>query len=390
MNGNPQSLEDASTIVSEFIYSLDNLPNEVAHLLQEIKEKEIRAQGNSAPIAPNTIHILCSSELQQEIDRDSAKYIRHSLRSSSASSSATVSPSPSASRAPSPKSSLLPAKINAAYSEINELSTDKCALAQRIIELVARTRARLDADLTKVRVLQGEIPDQVISAPSRLTRAPTLVSSPMVEADPYPLGMRNPAAQISESLRVALTSSASMPDIRQVPIPPPLQHSASISAAGPAQKSIQPRLILRCAYSCLFLERRIGSTSSSSSIKLAPVASPTPPRRSASPLTSASALNAHTSHSHKRSRLSRQIHPREDIDVDADGEEDGEGEDENLYCFCQKQSYGDMIACDNDNCPYEWFHLSCVQLTQPTPEKWYCRECVDKGFAAETTGTRKG
>jgi len=76
--------------------------------------------------------------------------------------------------------------------------------------------------------------------------------------------------------------------------------------------------------------------------------------------------------------------------MDAEGEEDGEGEDENLYCFCQKQSYGDMIACDNDDCPYEWFHLSCVQLSQPTPEKWYCRECVEKGFAAGTTGVRKG
>jgi hypothetical protein len=28
--------------------------------------------------------------------------------------------------------------------------------------------------------------------------------------------------------------------------------------------------------------------------------------------------------------------------MDAEGDEDGEGEDENLYCFCQKQSYGDV------------------------------------------------
>ncbi|KAJ7775876.1 hypothetical protein B0H14DRAFT_2538735 [Mycena olivaceomarginata] len=90
--------------------------------------------------------------------------------------------------------------------------------------------------------------------------------------------------------------------------------------------------------------------------------------------------------SHKRSQLSRQIHPREEMDVDAEGED----EDKNLYCFCQKQSYGDMIACDNDDCPYEWFHLSCVQLTQPTPEKWYCRECIENSKKTRATGQRKG
>jgi len=68
--------------------------------------------------------------------------------------------------------------------------------------------------------------------------------------------------------------------------------------------------------------------------------------------------------------------------MDAEGEEDAEGEDadgedERLYCFCQKQSYGDVslspyflvaflvalkltlimqiIACNNEGeCPFEW------------------------------------
>ncbi|KAJ7785891.1 hypothetical protein B0H16DRAFT_1488382 [Mycena metata] len=361
MNANQQSIEDASTIVSEFIYSLDNLPNEVAHLLQEIKEKEIKAQ-----------------DLQQEIDRDSSRYIRHSLKaSSSASSSTSVSPSPAASRAPSPKSMLLPGKISAAYAEINELSAEKIALAQRIIDLISRTRARLDVDLTKVRVLQGELPEPTFAptaAGGRVTRTPSTASVPLLETENiYSGSSRNPASQIGDSLRAALGGSASLPDIRQVPITPVLPTAASMSAGPSAQK-----------------KRRITATAPAS-IKLAPVVTPTAtPRRSASPLTSASAANSHAHNSHKRSRLSRQIHPREDVDMDAEGEEDGEGEDENLYCFCQKQSYGDMIACDNDNCPYEWFHLSCVQLSQPTPEKWYCRECVEKGFAAETTGVRKG
>ena len=44
-----------------------------------------------------------------------------------------------------------------------------------------------------------------------------------------------------------------------------------------------------------------------------------------------------------------------DMDADADGELDAEGErDDKPYCFCQMPSYGEMIGCDNDECPYEW------------------------------------
>ncbi|KAJ7613854.1 hypothetical protein DFH06DRAFT_1241916 [Mycena polygramma] len=308
MNANPQSLEDASNIVSEFIYSLDNLPNEVAHLLQEIKAKDARVQ-----------------DLQSEIDRDSSRYIRHSLRASNAASSSSASPSPGPPRPPSPKSLLIPGKIEAAYAQIDALSTEKCAIAQRIIDLIARNRARLDADLAKVRVLQGDAAEPSFAA---------LPSTPLVKAEIYSGSSRTPVSQVSESLRA-------------VP------------------------------------ERRI--TAPTTSIKLAPVSAPSPPRRSASPLTSSNPNSNSHSNSHKRSRLSRQI----DVAMDVVGEEEGEGEDENLYCFCQKQSYGDMIACDNDQCQYEWFHISCVQLTQPTPEKWYCRECVEKGFAA-SAGARKG
>ena len=28
-------------------------------------------------------------------------------------------------------------------------------------------------------------------------------------------------------------------------------------------------------------------------------------------------------------------------------------------------SYGDMVACDNEDCPYEWFHYPCVGVTAP-------------------------
>jgi len=49
--------------------------------------------------------------------------------------------------------------------------------------------------------------------------------------------------------------------------------------------------------------------------------------------------------------------------------------DEPTYCLCDQVSYGDMVGCDNDLCPIEWFHFNCVQLTSKPKGKWYCPKC---------------
>ena len=56
-------------------------------------------------------------------------------------------------------------------------------------------------------------------------------------------------------------------------------------------------------------------------------------------------------------------------------------DDSQPWCYCRRDaSFDDMIGCDNaDHCPIEWFHLSCLHLTQQqVPQdkrKWYCPEC---------------
>lgn len=46
------------------------------------------------------------------------------------------------------------------------------------------------------------------------------------------------------------------------------------------------------------------------------------------------------------------------------------------YCICNQVSYGDMVACDNEHCPFEWFHYPCVGITQSPKGKWYCPKCT--------------
>lgn len=164
-------------------------------------------------------------ELQQDIDKDSAKYIRHSIRA------ANATPSTPSSRAASPKSSLIPAKIAAHYAEIQELSSEKCLLAQRLIDLITLSRARLDSDLVKVRILQGEI----IEPPSvsKITIGESLTAS-----------VRTPAlAHATESLRVALASAA-LPDARAgYGSPTPMTASAAVGGSVTKSELFYIRII---------------------------------------------------------------------------------------------------------------------------------------------------
>lgn len=48
---------------------------------------------------------------------------------------------------------------------------------------------------------------------------------------------------------------------------------------------------------------------------------------------------------------------------------------EPTYCLCNQVSYGEMIGCDNPDCPIEWFHFACVKLSTKPKGKWFCPKC---------------
>nr|XP_033814133.1 inhibitor of growth protein 5 [Geotrypetes seraphini] len=50
------------------------------------------------------------------------------------------------------------------------------------------------------------------------------------------------------------------------------------------------------------------------------------------------------------------VHPSDVLDMPVDPNEP-------TYCLCHQVSYGEMIGCDNQDCPIEWFHFACVDLT---------------------------
>lgn len=88
--------------------------------------------------------------------------------------------------------------------------------------------------------------------------------------------------------------------------------------------------------------------------------------------------------SHKKGASQHAIPTRiVDEDTNSSGHGDDEGEvdaDEPLYCYCNGVSYGEMVACDAEDCEREWFHLDCVGLKAAPPSnmKWYCDNCKDR------------
>ncbi|KAI3330122.1 hypothetical protein F4824DRAFT_352926 [Ustulina deusta] len=102
------------------------------------------------------------------------------------------------------------------------------------------------------------------------------------------------------------------------------------------------------------------------------------------PRSSRNASTTTAKRSHKKGASQHAIPTRiVDEDTNSSGHGDDEGEvdaDEPLYCYCNGVSYGEMVACDAEDCEREWFHLDCVGLKAAPPSnmKWYCDNCKDR------------
>ncbi|XP_026470355.1 inhibitor of growth protein 1 isoform X2 [Ctenocephalides felis] len=77
----------------------------------------------------------------------------------------------------------------------------------------------------------------------------------------------------------------------------------------------------------------------------------------------------------RKARNVQQTIQRERSNTPPPEEPDTIDPDEPTYCLCDQISFGEMILCDNDLCPIEWFHFSCVALSTKPKGKWYCPKC---------------
>ncbi|TGJ85200.1 hypothetical protein E0Z10_g3534 [Xylaria hypoxylon] len=143
------------------------------------------------------------------------------------------------------------------------------------------------------------------------------------------------------------------------------------SKAEPAQNQIQTITTI--------VTTKSGRASKPSTPALGSFPDATPRSRSARNTSTTAAKRSHKKGASQHAIPTRIV----DEDTNSSGHGDDEGEveaDEPLYCYCNGVSYGEMVACDANDCEREWFHLDCVGLKAAPPSnvKWYCDNCKDR------------
>ncbi|GJJ07320.1 hypothetical protein Clacol_001521 [Clathrus columnatus] len=304
-------MEEAQTIVTEYIQSLDNLPAEVQHYLAEIRDKE------------NKI-----SDIQLRLQARMSSYLRHASRPGVVLS---------------PKDAVIPEQISLEHAKLMALAEEKVRCAEKVVKLVSRSLGRLDVDLARAldRNSDGIASGAVGNATTNSTPAgPGGVSNVMgwmsesitlgsTGGMGFGLGLGR-AGAVTDALRSAIADGSSTTGT-----------SSTSGAVTPVPK-----------------RRRMNST--------APSGSPAPGEINTS---GSAASRSRLSQSHSRAtppaaRSRRATSEMKDAEMDMDEGDDpsGDPEDKTLYCTCRSLSYGKMVGCDNDSCPYQWVVCSLTKV----------------------------
>lgn len=394
---------DAAGVLEQFTHDVANLPAEIEFMQDEIAAKERQ--------------ILDLMNVKNARDASLQKWIRLN-----------------GSHVPNPKEKDYSRVIRECFDKAMILQSEKLALAERTQEIYDRHLRRLDVKLKTLHE-RGDLPNDP-PLPSLLEPSPnnasfssglgsSIVSLPS-SAIHHPSATPDPVATQSNLLRL---STANLPISMNAASASPATPAASLmlnqrareSSAGAANKRQRlmstglgnlpatssglarhssqgpgtPKPGTPIARAGSAGPRVIQKTTTASSKKLAPHKQGTVPRKSKHIKSGLSRVkrtgNKNSPHSHD-SELSDADTGSADEDDEAitpppvrkDGHgdeemvdiEDDEGGDDTKYCICTSVSYGDMVACDNDKCPFEWFHWACVGLKSEPVGKWYCPDCT--------------
>lgn len=322
---------EIAAIATEFISNLDNLPQEVSHMIKEIEHKDAKIQDLLPKIAAR------ESQLKDLL-----------YKSGSGPSSAATN----LSEADRVKAEKLADKIRTDYGRADEWSSQKEALSLRLWRSIHAHHKHLKEEMNKISpsVLNNFSATASIGTP----QVPSLAALPAALA-----GLKSPAVEMDSPLAgLKRKHSLLSPGVGALTPGTPMSAAARARAGG----------------------------------RTTPVdsGSPAPPERGlGGPMRGAGASRKTRGGSLAasgpgRSALSSELGGlagMEGFEGEPGEGEEGEEKDDTPYCFCQRVSFGEMIGCDNaENDPdcKEWFHIGCVGVTKPLPQKWYCSECLAK------------
>ena len=395
--------EDAASVLEQFVQDVANLPAEIAHLLEEIQAKDRTVTEHRSLITA----------------RDTS--IQKHLKSQNFNCSN-----------PHPKDDAYCKAVATSFDRAQAAQNEKVALSDKTAQLLDRQIKRLDF---KIRDLQNEgaiQPDpqlpSLLTNTSLSTRLPPLSSTTTTNGTNTPLhplsGNAGPSTTIANNPITRLVQPANGHAHRH---PSPLASSAPANAIAAHNIAAVRQNAARSPSTDTSKRRRLNPhhpnlPAQSSSLRQSSLGPGTPkggmdgasrgssagPANRPSKKAPAARVGAAASHQRvnalaasstaankkgggaSRKRGIKKSSTPASNDVDSAGEdedaemedveeeveeEEDDGGDDRKYCICQSVSFGNMVACDNDACPNEWFHWSCVGVKEEPKGKWFCPDC---------------
>ncbi|KAF2089999.1 hypothetical protein K490DRAFT_62871 [Saccharata proteae CBS 121410] len=392
---------DPATVLEEFMHDVSNLPAEITHLYEEMQAKE------------HLIH-TCNNVIETR-DNSLQKFVKLN-----------------GSLLKNPKEEPYSKMILQNYDRIQVLQEEKVVLADRAAKLLDRHVKRLDIKLRELQndgqlPLDPQMPSLLHDSPGNLV-APSSSTATGTHTPLNPLSVNaNAGSQQIANAAMARLASATATGRSQTggaAMPNPLlnqTHLTNASAIAAMSASNRQR------------EHSVSSDSKRRRLQasLAPLPTPgsnlarqsslgpgtpkagTPGSRAGSerPIKKSATKKAMSSSSRKKlaragisKKSARRIMGRSGAspsttgdddsmlsDADASDEDasnighDGAADEDNMevdeadddanYCLCNRPSFGDMVACDNANCPIQWFHWECVGIREEPKGEWLCPNC---------------
>ncbi|KAG0650702.1 Chromatin modification-related YNG2 [Hyphodiscus hymeniophilus] len=393
----PIEQQDCAAVLDDWVNRVANLPNEIAFMQEEIAEKDKEMHGLLVEI--NTM------------DRKIQGWVQKTPN------------------APYPREEEYSKKIKAKYDKIELLQAEKIALARKTERVIDKHTTHLDMQIKQLQD-RGEFPTdpdipsllrpQIQARPAR--PEPTVAAIPLNTPN-YPAGVppRHPNQHPMKPLPAQVQSHHVSGGTSSAPASPAgllkeqsRQRDAAMAAQAIKRQKLTGGVGITTNSSGLVRHSsltpgtpragtpsggRAGSAGPRASQKGLPHKKVAPqgskqsgvPRKSKPGKSNLSRVKrTGNKHSSNDSDLSDgESGSGEDDDEavtppanNADGDDDmididdDEGGDDKKYCTCQNVSFGDMVACDNESCPYEWFHWSCVGLKSEPVGTWICPVCT--------------
>ncbi|GAA6047882.1 Chromatin modification-related protein [Rhodotorula toruloides] len=385
--------EDAAVLLADFVSSLDNLPSEVCHILEEIGHKESRVSD------------LRSRALQ----RDQA--IQKHAKSAAAGGQGLLVPNPKE------ESSIKKIKLDLENAEVT--TREKLALSERGVNLLSRHLNRLQAQLELLTSSVPPLPTLPSFAPNLNTPTPNAMygAQAAYTATPGGVGAYNPylasyggqpgtpgiprkatpgqipllPAQMTPGAPSGYPFTAQTPGTPGTPLgsssaanrragPSRLQNVAYASPAPGTPHGLPPHAQQQQQQqqqpNLAFLQQQ--QQMQANQLRIAQAQAQALAQQQFSTQAQFAQLQAqaqaqqaqqHAGGANKRKRGEEDRRGHEEVEGEA------EGEDMTPYCFCHRPSFGEMIGCDAPDCKIEWFHLNCIGLKESPEGSWYCSQC---------------